>query len=81
MMFYRSGLCRRGGRKGTRYAKCDSKKVLAMQIQIPGPKVACHAEIGLPSHAFHAYSLALGKCGLRVNRQVDTEPGAGPGGQ
>lgn len=52
-----------------------------MQIQIPGPKVACHTEIGLPSCAFHAYSLALGKCGLHVNRPVDTEPGAGPGGQ
>lgn len=52
-----------------------------MQIQIPGPKVACHTEIGLSSCAFHAYSLALGKCGLHVNRKVDMEPGAGPGGQ
>lgn len=74
-------LWRRGGRKGTRYAKGDSKKVLAMQIRIPGPQVACHTEIGLPSCASHAHSPALGKGGLQVNREVDTEPGAGPGGQ
>ena len=52
-----------------------------MQIRIPGPKVACHTEVGLPSCASHAHSPALGKGGLQVNREVDTEPGAGPGGQ
>lgn len=51
------------------------------QERIPGAKVAHLTEAGLPSCADHTQSLALGKCGLHVDRAVDTEPAAGAVGQ